>query len=75
MTETTTAKEQIDKAEHVKKLTRDVFGSGQGKELLDLWKYYFVYGKLFDENPQTTAYFVARRDFVVEMAHIVENFE
>ena len=72
---TTTSQEQVDRAERVKTLTRNVFESGQGKELLDLWRYYFVYGKLFDDNAATTAYFVARRDFVVELCHIVETYE
>ncbi len=56
-----------ERASRYRKLISATFSTGSGKELLEEWKDIFVYGNLYDSDPQKMSYMVAQRDFVLEL--------
>ncbi len=56
-------------------LIRNVFGSGQGKELLESLSVVYCDGKLCFDDDRSTVYAVAQRDLVLEFKHISQSGE
>ena len=57
----------IKKAQRVKTLTRNVFSTAEGRELLDELKHIYCDGKLYCDTDRDTIYFVAQRDLILEL--------
>ena len=67
------AQEIIKRADRLRTLTRQVLGSGSGKELLEELERVYVQGKLYQETDRATIYAVAQRDFILELKAMVDN--
>ena len=61
--------EQVTKYDRYKILKRNVFATGQGKELMDLMIDIHTNGALFDDDPRKEAYYLGQRDLVLELNH------
>lgn len=73
MTEKPTAVKIVQDIMVNKAKIRDIFGSGTGKEVLDMWLDTVADAKLFYADERTTVYAIAQRDFVLELKHIVNG--
>ena len=63
------AQEIVARANKVKNLTRSVFSSAQGQELLAELKNVYCDGKLYCDSERDTVYFIAQRDLILELEH------
>ncbi len=60
--------EIIKNANRIKQLTRSVFSTAQGQELMKELKKIYCDGKLYCNNDRDTVYFVAQRDLIIELS-------
>lgn len=57
----------IDAAARNQILSRNVFSTHDGQELLALWKEFYVMCDLYGQDDRAMVYAVAQRDFVLEV--------
>jgi len=68
-----TAAELIVQADIIKLLSRNVFNTAAGKDLLKELKNIYVYGNLYCSTDRDTVYYVAQRDLILELESYSKN--
>ncbi len=63
----------VDGAKRFDDLCRNIFGSGQGAELLKLLKVTYCDGALYQDTDRATAYCIGQRDLVLEIADRIKH--
>jgi hypothetical protein len=69
MTDKPSGAEFIKMEQDFKILCRNVFGSGQGKEVLAHLERIYCDGKMYQNSDRETVYCVAQRDLILELKH------
>ncbi len=67
--------EMIREAARHQLLIQRIFGSGDGKELLEIWNKHYVLCDLYSESERATTYAIGQRDIILNISNELENRE